>query len=348
MLCRGASAARARRGPGPRAALAPAPARGPPRRARCPAPWRWRASMPPPDAAARSHDAVASFMIAHPSPRHAPGPAPTPPPRSAWSASRAQQWLHDLAIPLASTHARPACAASAPSRTSASRRLRQMLRQPVPRPAQTADHAAPSAGPGLGQRFTRLAPARTPPAPAPPLATARSRRSLPGPSASARRVNASTACWLPAGNRVSCRANAGPSRPRRRSSFTSALNFSNSASRRHTQLLCWPRRWRRLHLRQPVVTHQRLHDPRFLQLPRRPLASIQAQDRRLRRPLVHLQHTHAQRRQPGHLLRRRQTLEAIEQFQLPSRARTPPPAPTDPSAAANPPWPPPPAGSARR
>ena len=57
-----------------------------------------------------------------------------------------------------------------------------------------------------------------------------------------RRVSASTACWLPAGNRVSCRANAGPNRPRRRSSFTAALSRSSRASRRQTQLLCWPRR----------------------------------------------------------------------------------------------------------
>ena len=41
-------------------------------------------------------------------------------------------------------------------------------------------------------------------------------------------------------NRVNCRANDGPSRPKRKSSVTATLNFSNNASRRHTQLLCRP------------------------------------------------------------------------------------------------------------
>ena len=53
----------------------------------------------------------------------------------------------------------------------------------------------------------------------------------------ARRASANNASWLPTGNRVNCRANDGPTRPKRKSSFTATLSFSNSASRRHTQLL---------------------------------------------------------------------------------------------------------------
>ena len=40
---------------------------------------------------------------------------------------------------------------------------------------------------------------------------------------------------------------------------------------------------RRFHLRHAIVTHQALHDPRFLQFPHRPLVAVQAQDRRLGR-----------------------------------------------------------------
>ena len=56
----------------------------------------------------------------------------------------------------------------------------------------------------------------------------------------ARRASAKSASWLPAGNRVNCRASDGPTKPKRKSSFTATLNFSNNASRRHTQLLCRP------------------------------------------------------------------------------------------------------------
>ena len=116
-----------------------------------------------------------------------------------------------------------------------------------------------------------------------------------------RRVRASTASWLPAGNRTNCRASAGPTRPKRRSSFTATLSFSSSASRRHTQLLCWPSKCAASTCVSPSSRTKRLHDPGFLQLPRRTLAAVQPQDRRLRRPFVHLHHPHAQARQPRHL-----------------------------------------------
>lgn len=69
-------------------------------------------------------------------------------------------------------------------------------------------------------------------------------------------------------------------------------------------------------LRQTVVPHQRLHDPRLLQLLRRTLAPVQSQDRRLRHRLVQLHHTHAQTRLPHYLSRRGQSLKAVEQFQV--------------------------------
>jgi hypothetical protein len=59
-----------------------------------------------------------------------------------------------------------------------------------------------------------------------------------------------------------------------------------------------------------------LHDPRFLQLPHRPLAAVETEDRRLRRSLIHVDHAHTQGRPARHLLRCRQPLEAVEQFQL--------------------------------
>ena len=55
-----------------------------------------------------------------------------------------------------------------------------------------------------------------------------------------RRAAATISTWLPAGNRVNCRAIVGDSSPRRRSSRHSSASRSRSASRRQTQLLC---RW---------------------------------------------------------------------------------------------------------
>ena len=83
----------------------------------------------------------------------------------------------------------------------------------------------------------------------------------------------------------------------------------------------WPTKttfcWRRMKAPgQPVVAHQGLHDPRFLQLTRGTLTPVESQDRRLGRALVYFQHAHAQGCQTGHLRRRRQTLEAVEHFQL--------------------------------
>jgi transposase len=55
-----------------------------------------------------------------------------------------------------------------------------------------------------------------------------------------RRVAATTSAWLPAGNRVNCRAIVGDNSPKRRSSRHSSESRSNNVSRRQTQLLC---RW---------------------------------------------------------------------------------------------------------
>src|ERR1035438_4231703 len=73
---------------------------------------------------------------------------------------------------------------------------------------------------------------------------------------------------------------------------------------------------RRLHLRHAVVSHQALHDPSFFQFPHRTLVAIQSQDRRLRRRLVHVQHTHAQACQLANLARRGKPLEAVQEFEL--------------------------------
>src|SRR5262249_22366776 len=120
---------------------------------------------------------------------------------------------------------------------------------------------------------------------------------------------------------------------------------------------------RHLHLRQPVLAHQSLHQPRLLQLAGPPSCAVEPEDQSLGLPLVHLQHAHAQAR-PGHTGRRRAPLEAVEQLQtpLPPAAATlrpppPPPRPAPPPAppaartpqAPGPPPPPPPgppAGSA--
>jgi hypothetical protein len=71
------------------------------------------------------------------------------------------------------------------------------------------------------------------------------------------------------------------------------------------------------HLRHLIVSYQALDDPRFFQFPHRTLIAVEAQDRRLCGRLVHLQHAHAQARQLPNLSRRRITLKAIEQFELP-------------------------------
>ena len=62
----GVDAAGVRARPGRRAGLARAPTRASRRHARCPVPWRWRGATSPPDAVARSPDAVASFMMLSP------------------------------------------------------------------------------------------------------------------------------------------------------------------------------------------------------------------------------------------------------------------------------------------
>ena len=60
------------------------------------------------------------------------------------------------------------------------------------------------------------------------------------PSATRAGPPASTAGWLPTGNRVNCRASVGGSRPSRSSALASSHRRSSSASRRQTQLLCCP------------------------------------------------------------------------------------------------------------
>ena len=72
---------------------------------------------------------------------------------------------------------------------------------------------------------------------------------------------------------------------------------------------------RRFHLRQPVFTHQGLHDPGFLQLTRLLTRMVEPEDRRLGRPLIDIDQPHAQRRPPD-LSRGRVPLEPIEQFGL--------------------------------
>ena len=70
---------------------------------------------------------------------------------------------------------------------------------------------------------------------------------------------------------------------------------------------------RRFHLRQSVLAHQGLHDPRFLQLARMPTRPVEPEDRRLRRTLVGFDQTHAQRR-PGDRHGGRVALETVEQL----------------------------------
>ena len=280
----------------------------------------------------RSSSASAHAPVPGPVPRRcSPGP-PAAPAAAARSGDRAR-----------SAHARPGVRSQCSIRPSASRACVRCRASQFPARLRRGSRSAVGRPLRLRQRLTRLLPARTPPAPATPPATTRSRRSLPapstppdvsrpGPPAGCPRATAPVAAPAP----VPTDPDAGPPWP-------STLSLLQQGQPTAHPALVLAQQVRRFHLGQAIVSHQRLHDPCFFQLPHRTLISVEPQDRRLRRPLVHVQNTHAQGRPAGHLLRRRQPLEAVEQVQLLAPARRPPPATTDPNDATTPPSPLPPA-----
>ncbi len=222
-------------GPGPRPKRIPdgttrdRPARG-----------QWPASMYPPAAAARSHDAAASFMIpSEPRPGSvlttAPPPGSPRPPHVATAAAAARDPgrcnSRSLGVRSPILHTRQAF-----------QRLCQLL-GPTSCPLDSnAGHATPSAllwpastlraqaWPSTNAACSTLAPSNNAMTPlfTSCVVNVLPTRQHPGPALpGCSRATAPTAA-----------PRAGPTRPKRKSSFTSTLNFSKSARRRHTQLLC--------------------------------------------------------------------------------------------------------------
>ena len=312
MLPRGAAWARARlvRRAGP----ARGPARAARRHARCPIPRRWRACDMP--ALMPLHDLMTHRFVHDRSlPLHGPVPAPAPPPRSPdrrpvpAGAARSPDpaACSSRSFGVRSQFSTRTSASSACVRCLASQfpaRLRRGSRNAVGTPCTCANASRGLAS--TNAACSALAPCSRS---ITPLTSWRRQRLTPRQRQHRFLVARGQPRQLP--------------RQRRTHQTQTQILFH-----RHAQLLqqrqppahptlVLAQQMRRFHLRHAVVTHQRLHDPRFLQFPRRPLVRGSAPGSP---PWPSRSSTSSTRTlrvvKPRNLPRRRPTLEAVEQFQL--------------------------------